>query len=175
MNSTSPPSLVLLASPPALARSMTHALLQAWAERSHQTDPPEPAQSWQCLAPELDQDWAAQSPSDCVIYLLGLDWRDLAGLEPETASRLMAQHAQWREQLQQLKRPFVVLYGSPARQWSQLVESLKMIATSTDVDWLKAENPLKPSTRLRSRHCEQCGDPECERRLFEALQLGNNS
>lgn len=174
MNSKSPPSLVLLASPPALARSMAHALLQAWAERDQPTDSCEQSpQPWHCLAPELEQDWAAQSPSDCTVYLLGLDWRDLAEMEPETASRLMAQHAQWREQLHRLKRPFVVLYGSPARQWSQLVESLKMVAATTDLEWLKSAEPLTSHTRLRSHHCEQCGDPECERRLFEALQLGS--
>ena len=154
---------------------MAHALLQAWAERIHQTDPPAlQSQPWQCLAPELDQDWTAKIQPDWAIYLLGLDWRDLAGMEPETASQLMAQHAQWREQLNLLKRPFVVLYGSPARQWSQLLDSLKMIATPSDVHWIEADSAKRSQPRLRSHHCEQCGDPECERRLFEALQLGNN-
>lgn len=157
-----PASIALLGAPCALARSMAHALQQAW--RRHQPDT-----GWQCLAPEPGE----PLPQNMAIYLLGLDWQtrqtppgpaDAGAADAQAA----AQHAHWRERLQAERRDYVVLYGSPARQWQQLAESLRACAPDTDWSWLPA-SPSQPAGRLRPLGCEQCSDPDCERRLFDAL------
>lgn len=133
---------------------MAHALLQA-----HRQARPDTA--WQCLAPSPGDDW----PSGCLIYVLGLDWRD-ADADPAIAAQINT----WRLQLAASMQPYVMLYGKPAAQWQQLAESLKSIAPSADWSWISVPNPWKPSARMRRKACEQCGDPECEQILFEALK-----
>jgi hypothetical protein len=146
--------VVLLGAPQALSRSMAHALLQA----HHQA---RPDTSWQCLAPPPGDSW----PSGCLVYVLGQDWRD-ADADPAIA----AQISTWRLQLAASLQPYVMLYGKPAAQWQQLADSLKSIAPSADWSWISGQNPWKPSSRMRRKACEQCGDPECEQILFEALK-----
>lgn len=156
-----PPPIALLGSPCALARSMAHALQQAW--QRHQPDT-----GWQCLAPGPGE----PLPQAMALYLLGLDWQTWqAGPGPADGSAetgAAAQHALWRERLQAERRDYVVLYGSPARQWQQLAESLRACAPETDWSWLPA-GQSRPGGRLRPMGCEQCSDPDCERRLFDAL------
>lgn len=156
----SPPAIALLSAPAALARSMAHALRQAWLQHRPDAD-------WQCLAPAPGE----PLPQATAIYLLGLDWQTRpAHPHPadEPAGGPAAQHARWRERLQAGQRDYVVLYGSPARQWQQLAESLRALAPDTDWTWLPA-SPQRRSGRLRPMGCEQCSDPDCERRLFDAL------
>ncbi|WP_417284241.1 hypothetical protein [Comamonas sp.] len=152
MTSAQPP-IVLLGAPHALARAMAHALLQAWETHA-------PASRWSCLAPQPGEVW----PPEAKIYVLGQDWRDSAASDP--AAR---QIGAWRVQLAEQGLPYVMLYGKPAVQWLQLAESLKSIAPSADWNWISEQNPWKPSARMRSKMCEQCGDGDCERQLFEAL------
>lgn len=150
---SSQPSVVLLSAPHALASAMAHALQQAWEAYA-------PKKSWSCLARQPGEAW----PTEAKIYLLGQDWRD------STAGDAMAcQISDWRVQLAEQGLPYVTLYGKPAAQWLQLAESLKSIAADADWNWISEQNPWKPSARMRSKICEQCGDAECERLLFEAL------
>lgn len=160
---TPPPTIALLGAPCALARSMAHALQQAW--RRHQPDT-----DWPCLAPGPGE----PLPQAMAIYLLGLDWQTRqahpgsANAPADAQAQTAAQHAHWRARLQAEKRDYVVLYGSPARQWQQLAESLRACAPDTDWSWLPA-SPARSGGRLRPMGCEQCSDPDCERRLFDAL------
>lgn len=160
---TPPLTIALLGTPCALSRSMAHALQQAW--RRHQPDT-----DWTCLAPGPGE----PLPQAMAIYLLGRDWQTRqaqlgpADAQAETETETAAQHAHWRERLQAEKRDYVVLYGSPARQWQQLAESLRACAPDTDWSWLPA-SPSRSGGRLRPMGCEQCSDPDCERRLFDAL------
>lgn len=152
MLATQPP-VVLLGAPHALARAMAHALQQAWRLYA-------PQQTWSCLAPQQGDAW----PPEAKVYVLGQDWRDT------TAGDAMAEQiGVWRTQLAAQGLPYVMLYGKPAAQWLQLSESLKSIAPHAYWDWISEQNPWKPSARIRRKDCEQCGDAECERLLFEAL------
>lgn len=150
-----PPPIALLGAPTALARSMAHALRQAWLQH-HGT-----GSDWPCLAPEPDE----PLPRELAIYLLGLDWQTHQDADTGPA----AQHRRWRGRLQAGAHDYVVLYGSPARQWQQLADSLRARAPGTDWSWLPA-SPAQRSARLRPMGCEQCSDPDCERRLFDALK-----
>lgn len=147
------PTVVLLGAPHALARGMAHALRQARQDASLPGD-------WQCLAPQAGERW----PADALIYILGQDWRD-ADPDPGIAQQISI----WREQLAATAQPYVMLYGRPPAQWLQLAESLKSIAPDADWHWVSSQNPWKPSQKMRRKACEQCGDPECEKQLFEAL------
>ncbi|WP_280189755.1 hypothetical protein [Delftia sp. PS-11] len=156
MHATAPPdAITLLGAPATLARSMAHALRQAWLDQGH-------GAGWQCLAPEMQD----PLPPAADIYLLGLDWQALQ--ETETAAA--AQHQYWRERLHSEGRGYVVLYGSPARQWQQLAQSLMARQPQADWSWLPAGEPARQGGRLRPWGCEQCSDPDCERRLFDALR-----
>ena len=156
------PAVTLLAQPAALSRSMAHALLQAWEQEKQQrlSLAPELA-SWQCLAPLPGDTW----PSDSIVFILGQDWRDA---DPDPAIARQITH--WRGQLDALNQPYVMLYGKPSAQWLQLAESLKSIAPRACWDWISDQNPWKPSKKMRRKACEQCGDPECEKALFEKLR-----
>ncbi|RGE45177.1 hypothetical protein DZC30_10655 [Comamonas testosteroni] len=146
--------MVLLGAPHALSRGMAHALLQAQQEAGLQG-------SWQCLAPQADEPW----PADALVYVLGQDWRD-ADPDPAIAQQI----SRWREQLARAGQSYVMLYGKPSTQWLQLAESLKSIAPSLNWTWISSQNPWKPGKKMRRKACEQCGDPECEKQLFEALR-----
>ena len=148
------PTVVLLGAPHALPRGMAHALLQARKDAGLSSP-------WQCMAPAAGESW----PAPALVYVLGQDWRD-ADANPAIAQQISA----WRQQLGALSQPYVMLYGGPAAQWQQLADSLKSIAASADWSWISAQNPWKPSARMRRKACEQCGDPECEQILFEALK-----
>jgi len=163
-----PPPVVLLSAPPALARSMAHALMRArQAHGEQENGSPSALQDWQCLAPQPGQAW----PAGALLYLLGRDWRE-QGKDPAADEALARQLSDWRQQLHAQNQPYVVLYGSPAAQWQQLADSLKTLAADADWSWISAQNPWKPSARMRRPGCEQCSDPDCERRLFEGLSLG---
>jgi hypothetical protein len=152
------PCLVLLGAPHALARSMAHALLQA---RQQALDPALPTAGWQCLAPQAGEAW----PANALVYVLGQDWRD-ADPDPATVRQIDA----WRRQLSESGQAYAMLYGKPSAQWLQLAQSLKSMAPDADWNWISTQSPWKPSARMRRPACEQCGDPECEKALFEALQ-----
>ena len=148
------PTVALLGAPHALSRGMAHALLQAQKDAN-------PQAQWQCLAPSAGEPW----PADALVYVLGQDWRDT---DPDPAIAL--QINAWREQLAGAGQPYVMLYGKPSAQWLQLADSLKSIAPSLDWTWISSQNPWKPGKKMRRKACEQCGDPECEQALFEALK-----
>ncbi|GGH64608.1 hypothetical protein GCM10010975_31600 [Comamonas phosphati] len=158
------PAVVLLAAPHALARSMAHALLQARQAHGAQ------ARDWQCLAPQPGDAW----PAGALVYLLGQDWRE-SSENPAAGEALARQLSDWRRQLHAQGQAYVVLYGTPAAQWQQLADSLKSMAPDADWAWISAQNPWKPSTRMRRPGCEQCSDPDCERRLFESLPLSRSA
>jgi hypothetical protein len=133
---------------------MAHALQQAWARQGGRDE-------WPCLVPEMD----APLARSMALYLLGPDWRtNVAGDQ--------AVHQMWRERLQAEHRDYVVLYGQPDRQWSQLTQSLKAGAPGMDWSWLPTQQAPGRQARLRPWGCEQCSDPDCERRLFDALRSG---
>lgn len=135
---------------------MANALNQSWLKHQGNTD-------WCCVAATP----TASLPSDFTIYLLATDWSNADG---EHA----AQEQRWRSRLHTEARDYVVLHGSPARQWKQLADSLRAQAPVPDWSWLPAEDPPRPSARLRPYGCEQCSDPDCERRLFDALRSGRD-
>ena len=160
------PQIVLLGWPVASARSMAHALHGTWQKEwqtgqtvSSSDEPQAAFGSFQCIAPLPAQTW----PRTAHVYLLGLDWR----APQDTAAN--AAHQQWRAQLQARGQGFVVLYGKPARQWAQLVTSLKALPAPQPWDWLPQEQPKSSAAPLRGRNCELCDDPQCEQRLFSAL------
>ena len=156
------PAVTLLAQPAALSRSMAHALLQAYEMSNAQNNEPTLGQApWQCLAPQPAEPW----PSDSIVFILGQDWRDA---DPDPAIARQITH--WRGQLDALNQPYVMLYGKPSAQWLQLAESLKSIAPHACWNWISDQNPWKPSKKMRRKACEQCGDPECEKALFEKLR-----
>ena len=148
--------------PSALSRSMAHALLQAWEQQKQQRlSPATEFASWRCLAPQPAEPW----PSDSLVFILGQDWRDT---DPDPAIAQQITH--WRGQLDALSQPYVMLYGKPSAQWLQLAESLKSIAPYACWNWISDQSPWKPSKKMRRKACEQCGDPECEKALFEKLR-----
>ena len=155
------PAVTLLGMPSALSRSMAHALLQAWEQEQLQRPTSPELASWQCLAPLPAEPW----PRDSIVFILGQDWRD-TNPDPAIAQQITL----WREQLGALAQPYVMLYGKPSAQWLQLAQSLKSIAPDGYWDWISDQNPWKPSKKMRRKACEQCGDPECEKALFEALK-----
>ncbi|WP_230630203.1 hypothetical protein [Comamonas testosteroni] len=148
------PTVVLLGAPHALARSMAHGLLQARLDADLDG-------SWQCMAPAAGDEW----PADALVYVLGQDWRD-ADPEPAIAQQI----SRWRELLHARAQSYVMLYGRPSAQWQQLAASLKFTAPTADWDWISSQNPWNFSQKIRRKACEQCGDPECELALFEALK-----
>ena len=155
------PAITLLGMPSAMARSMAHALLQAWEQDQLQRPISPELASWQCLAPLPTEPW----PRDSIVFVLGQDWRDTSP-DPAIAQQITL----WREQLSALAQPYVMLYGKPSAQWLQLAQALKFIAPDDYWDWISDQNPWKSSKKMRRKACEQCGDPECEKALFEALK-----
>ena len=113
-------------------------------------------------------------PGQGFIYLLGLDWSASRGAHADTASSAATQIQHWRNQLWSQSRDHVVLYGSMTRQWQQLASSLRWQAPGTDWSWLPQEPVVRQAARLRPFGCEQCSDPDCERRLFDALRSGKD-
>lgn len=133
---------------------MAHGLLQARLDAGHATP-------WQCLAPASGDEW----PADALVYVLGQDWRD-ADPDPAIAQQI----GQWRALLEARLQSYVMLYGRPSAQWQQLAASLKFMEPAADWDWISSKNPWSSSQKIRRKACEQCGDPECELALFEALK-----
>ena len=133
---------------------MAHGLLQARLDAGHATP-------WQCSAPAAGDEW----PADALVYVLGQDWRD-ADPDPAIAEQI----SRWRALLQARSQSYVMLYGRPSAQWQQLAASLKFIEPAADWDWISSKNPWNSSQKIRRKACEQCGDPECELALFEALK-----
>ncbi len=133
---------------------MAHGLLQARLDAGHATP-------WQCLAPASGDEW----PADALVYVLGQDWRD-ADPDPAIAQQI----GQWRALLEARSQNYVMLYGRPSAQWQQLAASLKFMEPAADWDWISSKNPWSSSQKIRRKACEQCGDPECELALFEALK-----
>lgn len=139
-----------------VARSMAHALIQARLQHGSSD------KKWQCLAPQSEDSLADKA----VLYLLGMDWHSE---DRGTTS----QHQFWRQRLHAEARDYVVLYGNTQQQWQQLAQSLRSLAPAADWSWLPA-SPAQRSARLRPYGCEQCSDPDCERRLFDALRSGRD-
>ncbi len=133
---------------------MAHGLLRARLDAGHATP-------WQCLAPASGDEW----PADALVYVLGQDWRD-ADPDPAIAQQI----GQWRALLEARSQNYVMLYGRPSAQWQQLAASLKFMEPAADWDWISSKNPWSSSQKIRRKACEQCGDPECELALFEALK-----
>lgn len=156
------PTVVLLGMPHALSRGMAHSLLQAWEQGTSKGR----QSAWQCLAPKADEAW----PPEALIYVLGQDWRESRSHSDPVDPAIAQQISAWREQLGAQQQPYVMLYGKPSAQWLQLAESLKSIAPGADWSWVSAQNPWKPSARMRIKGCEQCDDPECEQALFAQLK-----
>jgi len=132
---------------------MANALNRSWLKHQGNAD-------WCCVAVAP----ATSLPSALTIYLLATDWRNVNG-------EYAAQEQHWRSLLHSEARDYVVLHGNPNRQWQQLVDSLRAQAPVADWAWLPA-SPAQRSARLRPYGCEQCSDPDCERRLFDALRSG---
>ncbi|WP_245587367.1 hypothetical protein [Comamonas composti] len=147
---------VILLGPP-VARSMAHGLNQACRQRTA------PASPWTCTAPGPDE----ALPPAGRIFLLGQDWRSA---DPHHAGLLQF----WRARLQAQGRDYQVLYGTANQQWKQLREVLQFLEPDGDWSWLETPALDQPQAErpmlLRPAGCEQCGDPECERRLFDALR-----
>lgn len=153
--SPSYPCITLVETMPMQAHSMAEALHQAWRKHGSES-------VWKCLILGAGQ----PLPRDTAIYLLGRDWRCN---NPDSAM----QHHHWRELLHAEARDYVVLYGDTAQQWHQLTRSLRSLAPALDWAWLPHE-PVCQTARLRPYGCEQCSDPDCERRLFDALRSGRD-
>jgi hypothetical protein len=111
-------------------------------------------------APASGDEW----PADALVYVLGQDWRD-ADPDPAIAQQI----SQWRALLQARSQSYVMLYGRPSAQWQQLAASLKFMEPAADWDGFQAKS-WSSSQKIRRKACEQCGDPECELALFEALK-----
>jgi hypothetical protein len=133
---------------------MAHALTQGRLQHGSNSE------QWQCLAPQPDDPLSQKA----VLYLIGMDWHS----KDRDAS---SQHQFWRQRLHAEARDYVVLYGNTQQQWRQLAQSLRSLAPAPDWSWLPASPPQR-SDRLRAYGCEQCSDPGCERRLFDALRNG---
>ena len=134
---------------------MANALNHSWLKHQGNAD-------WCCVVAAP----AASLPSDFAIYLRATDWRN-------AHEEFSAQEQHWRNRLRSEARDYVVLHGSTTRQWQQLAESLRLKAPQMDWSWLPA-SPAQGSARLRPYGCEQCSDPDCERRLFDALRSGRD-
>ncbi|MBM3362035.1 MAG: hypothetical protein FJY42_05110 [Betaproteobacteria bacterium] len=93
-------------------------------------------------------------------FLLGVDEAvDAQTLEALRTHRLM------RQALHQRAHSFEVLRGSAAQQLHQALSALSR--------WLPALRPEGAETLgLWRNWCENCDDPDCERRLFARLEQG---
>lgn len=91
----------------------------------------------------------------------------LAGLDldcpPALRERQQREDARLRSRLAAAGLVFRVVYGATAPQrLSQALQAIDSVAPSAAT---ARHRPSTSSQRLRSR-CEDCGDPDCERRLF---------
>ncbi len=103
-----------------------------------------------------------QAPAHCWL-LCGLD----LPCPPALRERQQREDAWLRSQLAAAGLVFRVIYGATAQQrLSQALQAIDSVAPSAAT---ARHRPAASRQRLRSR-CEDCGDPECERRLFTALR-----
>lgn len=101
-------------------------------------------------------------PAHCWL-LCGLD----LPCPPALRERQQREDAWLRSQLAAAGLVFRVIYGATAQQrLSQALQAIDSVAPSAAT---AGHRPAASRQRLRSR-CEDCGDPECERRLFSALR-----
>ena len=95
----------------------------------------------------------------------------LCGLDlpcpPALRERQQREDARLRSQLTASGLEFRVIYGATAQQ--RLSQALQAIDSVAPCAATALHRPTTSSQRLRSR-CEDCGDPDCERRLFTDLQ-----
>ncbi|WP_159914222.1 hypothetical protein [Pantoea sp. 18069] len=94
----------------------------------------------------------------------------LCGLDldcpPLEQARQQREDAALRAQLARAGLVFRVVYGTtPQQRLSQALQALDAVAPC---EATARHRPGEASQRLRPM-CEQCSDPECERRLFSAL------
>jgi len=141
---------------PAQVSFMAYALRQVWLKNSSNSE------NWRCLAPEPSDHLAPEA----ILYLLGMDWR-------AADQQATLRHQLWRQRLHVEGRGYVVLHGNMQQQWQQMTQSLRSLASTVNWSWLPQE-PTRQSPRLRPYGCEQCSDPDCERRLFDALRSGRD-
>lgn len=129
---------------------------------------PTPLQSYSL--DNASQRWLAEegpgplplAPAHCWL-LCGLD----LPCPPALRERQQREDAWLRSQLAAAGLVFRVIYGATAQQrLSQALQAIDSVAPSAAT---AGHRPAVSSQRLRSR-CEDCGDPECERRLFTALR-----
>ncbi|WP_157803945.1 hypothetical protein [Acidovorax sp. 69] len=80
--------------------------------------------------------------------------------------------AKLRSALDSAKLSYRVVYGREARRFNNAFFAINNIANQTISSSASALSDTKQgarATRLRTRDCEKCSDPECEHRLFTAL------
>ncbi|MCD2513632.1 hypothetical protein [Comamonas endophytica] len=97
----------------------------------------------------------------------------LCGLDLECPASAQAQQqredALLRAQLMRLDVVFRVVYGiTPLQRLSHALQAIDAVAPCATTSRHRAS---EASQRLRPV-CEQCSDPECERRLFSSLTTG---
>lgn len=116
----------------------------------------------------IDKTWPAEEgigpvPQAHCWLLCGLD----LPCPPALRERQQCEDARLRSQLAAAGLVFRVVYGATAQQ--RLSQALQAIDSVASCAVTASHRPSTSSQRLRSR-CEDCGDPDCERRLFADLR-----
>lgn len=114
----------------------------------------------------LHADAAIRAPATALhcCLLMGLD------LACPLAWQARQQHedAHLRMQLATAGPVFRVVYGrTPMERLAQALQAIDAVAPCAVT---RQHRPPSSSPRLRPWGCEQCSDPDCERRLFSALR-----
>lgn len=105
------------------------------------------------------------------MLLMGLDLPCAAGNRPAQE----AADARLRTALSDAGVGYRVVYGQGDQRTANAVNAIKNIASSAYSSsarghfFLKNDEQIERTARLRAWNCEKCSDPECEHRLFSAL------
>jgi hypothetical protein len=112
----------------------------------------------------IDKAWLTEEGPQAHCWLLcGLD----LPCPPALRERQQREDARLRSQLATAGRVFRVIYGATAQQ--RLSQALQAIDSVASCAVTASHRTAESRQRLRSR-CEDCGDPDCERRLFTDLR-----
>lgn len=112
----------------------------------------------------INNTWLAEEGPQAHCWLLcGLD----LPCPPALRERQQREDARLRSQLAAAGLVFRVVYGATAQQ--RLSQALQAIDSVASCAVTASHRPTESRQRLRSR-CEDCGDPDCERRLFTDLR-----
>lgn len=116
----------------------------------------------------IDNAWLAEEgigplPQAHCWLLCGLD----LPCPPALRERQQREDTWLRSQLATAGLVFRVIYGATAQQ--RLSQALQAIDSVASCAATARHRPAASSQRLRSR-CEDCSDPDCERRLFTDLR-----